>query len=166
MSAMGPRGTIRHGPGFAVTSFANTFISVWRQQANLRALHAVREEQEKLVASSPGGIALVTVMEPVSVKPLSSVERAAAAALLRDFAPSTLASAYVFEGEGFRPAMSRAAVAGVMLFSRVKYPSKVFSTVADGANWIIKQGDGAVPAPEKVAELMRAVEDTRREIGL
>jgi hypothetical protein len=129
-------GAITRGPGFAFTSFENTFISIWRQQANLTSLRMVRECQKQVIDRTPGGIAVVTVMEPVSVKPLDSAERAEASAIARDFAPSTLASVYIFEGEGFRPAMSRAAVAGVMLFSRVKYPHKVFSTVDAGATWL------------------------------
>jgi hypothetical protein len=151
---------IARGSGYAFSTVQSVFISVWRRQATLESLKLVREHQLRLVESSPAGIAVVTVMEPVSVKPLNGVERAEAAAVARDLAPHTLASAYVFEGEGFRPAMSRAAVAGVLLLSRIKYPHKVFATVTDGARWLKTE---APDAPDPAA-VLRHVEEARRQI--
>ena len=151
---------ITAGPGIALTELGNTFISVWRRQATLQTLKLVREVQGRFIAANPGGIGVVTVMEPVSVRPLNGEERAAAAAIARDFAPSTLASAYVFEGQGFIPAMSRAAVAGVLLLSRVKYPNRVFATVDDGARWLAQK----LP-PLDVPALARCIEEARARIG-
>jgi hypothetical protein len=151
---------IAHGAGYAFTAVGNTFISVWRRQATLDSLKLVRECQLAHLKSFPDGMAVVTVMESVSVKPLNAEERAAAAAVARDLELHTRASAYVFEGQGFRPAMSRAAVAGVLLLSRIKYPHKVFATVTDGARWL----KTLVPDVPDAASLLRYVEEARRQI--
>jgi hypothetical protein len=51
-------------------------------------------------------------------------------------APSTAATATVFEGSGFRVAAARLVTQGVYLLSRSKFPTKAFGSAKEGASWL------------------------------
>jgi hypothetical protein len=150
--------------GYAISSFQNHFITVWRRPATMEALRAVREAEMQLIKASPNGISVITVMEPSSFeKPLGATERAEAAAIARDCEASTLAAAYVFEGEGFRAAMARAVVSGIMLLTRAKHPNKVFSNIPAGLEWLGPQL-GPVLGRFDGRSLQKCIEEAREGI--
>jgi hypothetical protein len=69
--------------------------------------------------------------------------------------------AIVFEGEGFRAASIRAVVAGVSLFSRPEYPSRVFGSIGAAARFL-GAGKANAAAPHRV---IRLVNEARRDPG-
>ena len=65
--------------------------------------------------------------------------------------------AAVFEGDGFRAAMIRGLLTSFQLVGRLKYPHRVFDTVAECANWV--HGVGVVDA--ELADVADAAREVR-----
>ena len=123
--------------GFAISTYQNHVITVWRKPATVDALRELRDVERRLLKANPQGISGITVMEPSSFdRVMGAAEREEASSIAKEFADRTLAGTYVFEGEGFRAAMARAVVSGILLVSRARYPNKVFATVQEGLTWL------------------------------
>jgi hypothetical protein len=147
--------------GFAISTYQNHVITVWRQPATLEALRELREVERRLLRINPKGVSGITVMEPSSFdRMMGAAEREEASSMAKEFNDRTLAGTYIFEGEGFRAAMARAVVSGILLVSRARYPHKVFPSVEDGLSWL----GSKLGTPFDGAELALRIAETRAKI--
>lgn len=92
------------------------------------------ERASARVPTSRAHLGTMVVIEG-KVRPPDPMVRAAMQDLMRRFEERTLALAYVIRADGFGGAAARAAVTGMLLFNRPKYPFKVFSNIRDGVLW-------------------------------
>jgi hypothetical protein len=143
-------GVTAHDGGFALARAGSVFINVWREPSTLAQLDLLREHEAALVEQERAGMIMVlTVLMPTAFT-LGTRERKEVDLLAKQFAPSTLAHAYVIEGTGFRTAAVRALVAGINLITRTGGITKVFEDAVHAAAWL-----EAHAAP---AQVVRAVE--------
>jgi hypothetical protein len=147
--------------GHAVGALGSVFVSVWRLGSTVPRLKRLAELEQRVADRSPEGLVAVTVMEASAFdKPIGAEERAEASAIAKRFVERTRAGIYVIEGEGFRVALARSVIAGITLFSRARFPTKVVSTVPAGATWLAS----TLPALDAAA-LTSAIEEARRAIA-
>ncbi|MEW5855087.1 MAG: hypothetical protein AB2A00_40295 [Myxococcota bacterium] len=123
-------------------------------------LKRVREVEMQFIRATPGGIAVLTLVQrPARFMTLGAAERAFAEQVAAETAPNTLASCSAILGTGFWVATARSVIAGVQLLARTNHPQTVVSSVAEAATWLaphVKRADGSHPS---VAELIRAIDD-------
>ena len=133
-----------HDDGLALGNIGNVFVNVFRQRGTLPRIAQVRARLEKLILQYPEGIAQILVFEETSIDgTVRADERAAGTEMAKQFAPNTLALAYVFEGGGFRAASARMVLSAIRLVSRSEYPNRIFSSVPEGTSWLGEQLPGA-----------------------
>ena len=127
-------------PGFSLATWHNVFICV-SDRATMKRLADIRRFEARLVAASPKGIGVASVVvEPGALwGTMTSEERAEAADLARTFAPHMLGLAHIVLGGGFFAATVRAVISGVQLVSRTKAPSSVFRAIPPGAEWLAER---------------------------
>lgn len=145
-----------HDPGYAIATFGNVFISVWKEPSTLERLDHVRVCEQDLVAQAPGGIVVLTVLLDTSFKVDSNV-RDKAAGIAREFAAATRAHAYLIEGSGFRTAAMRAVIAGINTLVRTGHPVRVFGEQSAAVGWLAAQAGDSLD----VAALTQAVDSAR-----
>lgn len=135
----------------------NVAFALWLRETQLVAVSAMGRLLGELTHDGKRA-ALLQVAETGAAVPSTAV-REAISALLKAHTDSLLASAVVFEGEGFRAAGARAVVSGIALVSRLRYPHEIFATVSAALAWI----DQRQPQPGSYRrdELERAIEQLR-----
>ena len=130
-SLLAVHGTAAHAQMavYDAASYAKLIDQATTAASQLRQLqNQVQQGQQLLTSlnqgSNVGGIAQILVFEETSIDgAVRAEERAAGTELAKQFAPNTLALAYVFEGGGFRAASARMVLSAIRLVSRSKYPN-------------------------------------------
>ena len=135
-------------------------LGLWRGKTTVSALQRGAEILKRHVASCDGPVLLLTVLEENVPLPVLEA-RIEMVSFLNGANGQVERSALVFEGEGFRAASIRAVVAGVSLFSRPAYPSRVFASVGAAARFLANGKQGS-PPPHRV---IRMVKEARRDCG-
>lgn len=129
---------IKVDPDFALASWNDVFMVIWRVNTTVEGARALRRECLGFAAKRPEGIALLTIVEEGAPMPAPE-SREVIARFLGDASESIRASAVIFEGDGFRAAAVRSVVIGLTMLARQKYPHKVFAAVEDGATWLERE---------------------------
>jgi hypothetical protein len=148
-----PMPVLAHATGYALATCGHAFVSVWSRPSTLDSLAAVAQCEEALTGDSPEGIVVLTVIAGTAFS-IGIREREEAQRLARHFDKTTVAEAYVIEGEGFRAAAMRAMLAGLQLLARTSHPVRVFADVPGAVEWL---GVRARPpiAPEELSATVR-----------
>ena len=124
-------------PDYAMASFENIFVTIWRQRTSLLALEQLAKHLLALAALQPAGLGIVIIVPANSPPPPNEVRARLAAAI--SAAPQVKASAVCFEGSGLRATIVRSVVAGLTILSRPSYPHRVFGTLEEGVGFINTQ---------------------------
>jgi hypothetical protein len=132
----------------------------WYGETRMPAVHALREDLQRMVESRPGGIAaFVLVAEHVAL-PAGSA-RTQLARLLREHAPSIRASCVAVEGSGFRAATVRSVLAGMSFIVRPGYPHRVTDSLIASADWLAATCGNTLERSFSVAEIRHALMQVR-----
>ena len=135
-------------------------LGLWRGKTTVGALRKATQLLSKYAEQIQQPLLLLTVVEESAhLPPLEA--RMEMVSFLKGGNGQVERHAIVFEGEGFRAASIRAVVAGVSLFSRPDYPSRVFGSVGAAARFL-SAGKMDAPAPHRV---IRMVNEARRALG-
>ncbi|MDD9939880.1 MAG: hypothetical protein OXU20_02340 [Myxococcales bacterium] len=86
----------------------------------------------------PDGIGGLTVI-PQSGRPPSEAGRQAIKRAYESVTPHLRSVCWLVEGQGFRAATARAALAGLRLLLRPPFPTKVFADLNDAVPWLSQQ---------------------------
>jgi hypothetical protein len=128
-------------PGYCIGVWNDVMFSAFRTQATMESLAQVRRCIELLLNRTTGNIYTLTVLEPSAFNnTMPAGIREEASRIVKDMAHRTAATVTIIEGSGFRSATARLVTSGVYLVSRNTFPTKVFSTVPDGARWLLSLG--------------------------
>ena len=129
----------------------NVSLYVWRKLTLPSAMAAVVQSFEEARRAGAGRFANYGVAEADSSLPEAEM-RARLAHLMRDFADDMAASAFTFEGTGFRAAAVRTAATGLALIARQPYPHRIFNATRVAADWLVGQmGRRGVASPSAEA---------------
>lgn len=118
------------GPGITVHIWSGNVLPEDYRAACNEGLRWMKSADTQLVQ-------LMVVSDKVGVP--GDALREEARRLLPSMEPYLLASAVALETAGFAGAAVRAAMSGMSLMLRAKYPMKIFQSVEDSAAWLVPQ---------------------------
>jgi hypothetical protein len=122
--------------GLALADIDNVFVAIWRASATRARFDWQRHCMGESVHRHPSGTAFLCVIEPTSRPPDDELRRASAD-MIAEHESSLRCVGVVIEGEGFRAAVTRGVLSGmVLLLPNRKVPVSYASTVGEATNWI------------------------------
>lgn len=130
-------------------------IAIWRRKPNQELFEIQRKCLGEVVAKNKGRSAFVCVVEPTSEPPDDDI-RKAASKMISDHEKDLRCVAMVIEGTGFRSAITRTVLSGILLLIRTPSPIKFFDISKSACMWVSTQ----VPVPRE--PLIAEVETLRR----
>jgi hypothetical protein len=143
-----------------LASWDRVALGLWRGKTTVGAVRKATQLLAAHATALQAPLLLLTVTE--EKVPLPTLEaRMELVSFLKSANGLVERHAVVFEGEGFRAASIRAVVAGVSLFSRPEFPSRVFGSIGAAARFLAA-GRANGPAPHRV---IRLVSEARRDPG-
>lgn len=124
----------RHDEHHVLAVCRNVAVVLWVKETQLSAVGGMGELLGELTRGDRRS-ALLQIAEPSALVPTTEA-REAIMAVLKLHTSSLLASAVVFEGDGFRAAAARAVVSGIALMARLDFPHQIFASVPSALEWI------------------------------
>jgi hypothetical protein len=119
-----------------VAQVDNLCVVIWRGGVNRSAFEKQREGLASVVDQHPKKSGFLCIIEQ-GTKPPDDELRRASAEMVKAHAERLRCVACVIEGEGFRAAITRGALTGIMLLIRSSNPPiKFFSTITAAASWM------------------------------
>ncbi len=148
------------GDGLVLGGFGQFFVVVYTGAVCDASVRRIEAAFDAFRARARRPFGLYTVVEEQAPLPPASV-RDGLARFLANAGTDVEASALVQEGSGFRAAAVRSVAVGLSLVARQPYPHKVFSTVAEASQWLVRSFAGVRPdeLSDAVAAIRRADRD-------
>ena len=142
-------------PAIGTVEIGPIFVALWRGAVIRESFDVQSAGLTEVVRAHPAGAAFLCVIEVTSKAPNDELRRASIE-MVEAHGPRLRCLAVVIEGEGFRAAVNRGVITGLILFARhIHCPVSVFSDVRDAAAWMQKHL--ALPPVEDVAAAVEAV---------
>lgn len=137
-------------------------LCLWRTATTYEAVIELQGIAKNLVASSPGKVGFLTVVEAGADLPDGKV-RDELAKMFQMVSASVACSALCFEGEGFRAAAVRAITTTINQVARQPFPHKVFGRVDEASRWMQTHNDAlsAIRLGGDMTKLRRALDDAQ-----
>lgn len=115
---------------YAVATWMNVFVIIWRNETTLGDANAVRAACDRFGDEHPRGVLLLTIIHDKAPAPAPAARTAIAEWLKNGH--YIKASAVVMEGQSFRAAFVRGVVTGLTLLARQPFPHQVCTLQAAG----------------------------------
>ncbi len=103
-------------------------VALWQTKPTRALFEVQRSQLHAAVTRAPGQVAFLCVVE-ATAEPPDDAERAASAAMITSQGARLLGVACVIEGSGFRAAITRTVLSGMVLMIRTPAPIKLFDGV-------------------------------------
>lgn len=149
--------------GVRLGRFGNCVLLVWSGAVRPAEIEAMHAYTDNVVEACAGGVTILTVIQDGT--PLPSAEgKRSLEAYFGHYADRIRAAAHVAEGTGLWASMARSVITALQLVRRRPYPTKVFSDVAEGIEWLaphVKTDGPSTPADNR-AGLTNCVAALRR----
>lgn len=153
--ARGPELQIIHNAeGLLVASFGPVLVSAWAAKPIPRLFEIQRMQLAAAVARNPGKQMFMCVVAP-NADPPDQTERDASAKMITAHGDKLAACACVIEGSGFRAAITRTVLTGIVLVIRTRSPVTFFESMESASLWLQKRTDGV--SLSSLAEKVAAV---------
>jgi hypothetical protein len=110
-------------------------IAIWRQKPNRELFEIQRKCLDDVVAKNTGKAAFLCIVEPTSEPPEDDI-RKAASKMISDHDENLKCVAVVIEGTGFRSAITRTVLSGILLLVRTPAPIKFFDISKSACAWV------------------------------
>jgi hypothetical protein len=150
---------LRGDHSVAIGEFDSVCVVVWRGEVTKPSFELQRAGLAEVVSRHAGRAALLCVVEN-SAKPSEDDERSASSEMIMAHGDRLKCVACVIEGKGFRAAVNRGALAGMVLLLRNKKTLvSVFATAREGSHWVSKHLE-----LRALTELEAAVEQVRSSL--
>jgi hypothetical protein len=157
----GPLQVVTLGPDLFYATCSNLIFAIENTEPSIAYIVALRTLVQRMNRELGRGVGLMVVIR-ADTKPPSEEVREHIKATAKSFGSDVLAFAHVVEGEGFLAAAKRAAFTLLMGSVRLGFPIKVFRNVSEGMPWLVRTVGNAFEHNLSMAELVRLVEDFRR----
>lgn len=134
--AMNTRSNIQYsGNGLVMGEMGGVSIAIWRRKPNQELFDIQKRCLAEVVAKNKGKAAFVCVVEPSSEPPDDDI-RKAASKMITDHDKNLRCLALVIEGTGFRSAITRTVLSGMLLLIRTPSPIKFFDIPKSACVWV------------------------------
>lgn len=124
------------GDGLVVGEIGRVCVAIWRKQSNRERFERQRAALANLVDRHPGEAAFMCVVEKSSEPPDDEYVRRASASMITDHGAKLAGISVVSEGTGFRVAVARSLMSGMVFLMRNPAPIRIFESVSTGSNWL------------------------------
>jgi len=124
-------------PGLLVASFGPVCIAVWDTQPTPVLFEIQRSQLASAVLGNPGRQLFMCVVSG-SAPPPEQELRDASSKMITSHGTQLAACACVIEGSGFRSAITRTVLTGIVLLIRTPSPVTFFESVASANGWLGK----------------------------
>jgi hypothetical protein len=147
--------------GLALAEVGGHFVAIWRSGVTKPLFEWQRHCLVESLQRHPKGAAFMCVIEP-TCKPPDDELRRASADMIAENENRLRCVAVVIEGDGFRAAIARSVLSGmVLLFPNRRVPVSYFSTVRDATEWVARHApvqttEGFVAGVSRVRARMSA----------
>jgi hypothetical protein len=128
--------------GLMLASFGEVFVAVWSTKPTPELFELQRASLVAAVEKAPGRTFFVCVVSP-NADPPEQAERDASTRMITALGDRLLGTACVIEGTGFRAAITRTVLTGMVLFVRTPSPVLFFEQMDDAVEWIRRRSSGA-----------------------
>ena len=124
--------------GLLMASFGPICISVWDTQPTPVLFEIQRSQLASSVLANPGRQSFLCVVSNSAPPPEQEI-RNASAKMITTHGQKLSACACVIEGSGFRSAITRTVLTGIVLLARTPAPVHFFESVASASLWLEKR---------------------------
>jgi hypothetical protein len=115
---------------YAVGTWANVFVDIWRHETTLGAANSVRAACDRFGEQHPRGVLLLTIIHDRAPAPAPAARRALAEWM--KMGSYIRGSAVIMEGQSFRAAIVRSVVTGLTLLAHQPFPHQVCTLAGAG----------------------------------
>jgi hypothetical protein len=130
---------IRLDTAVAVAEVSGTCVVIWRAAVTKVPFEWQREGLEQIVSRHMDGAGFLCIIETSAKPPEDDELRRASSQMVMAHGSRLKCVACVIEGEGFKAAINRSALAGMVLLLRnKKTPVSVFAKVKDATEWMAR----------------------------
>jgi hypothetical protein len=126
---------VQVGDGVVVAQIGNVCAALWRKKPTPERFEIQRACLAAAVAKHPGRTVFMCLVE-AGTEPPDDVVRKASSSMITGHGPNLKAVAIVIEGSGFKAAISRTVLSGIVFLIRSPSPIKYFESAASGASWL------------------------------
>ncbi len=148
---------LARGDGYRFGLFRDVYVLEWTRAVTLESLEQTLRQKQVAIMENPGGLIVLNLL--TSAAPSPEV-RERASRIQDEDVSGTICHATVVEEGGFRAGAIRAALTGLYLASKQRFPRKVFSNVPEAMAWCASQArkpaGWAVEVCEAIATLRGA----------
>jgi hypothetical protein len=131
-----PKAQIVHvGDGIVMAQVGHICVALWRKKPTPERFEIQRSNLELAVKRNPGRTAFMCLVEAGTEPPDDDI-RKASSAMITSHGPNLKAVACVIEGSGFKAAISRTVLSGIVFLIRSPSPIKYFESAASGGAWL------------------------------
>lgn len=123
------------GRGLVMAEIAGVSIALWRRKPNHELFEIQKRCLDDVVARNKGKAAFLCVVEPSSEPPDDDI-RKASSQMISAHEKNLRGVALVIEGGGFRSAITRAVLSGIVMLIRTPAPIKFFDVPKPACRWI------------------------------
>jgi hypothetical protein len=141
--------------GLLLGTYSDVFFAVWSTKPTPELFAKQRDGLEAAARANPGNTLFLCVVSACAPPP-EQAERDASSRMISKLGQNLLGTACVIEGSGFRAAITRTVLSGILLFIRTPSPVTFFDSVSAASTWMQRRGR----APD-LAQLARQLETAR-----
>jgi hypothetical protein len=161
----GPHGVrlLSYEQDLAVAEVGVVCVALWRGAVTRALFQRQRSGLTEVVGRHPGGAGFLCVVENTSKPPDDTELRRASVHMVVEHGDKVKCVACVVEGDGFRSAINRGALTGMVLLQRGKLPPfSIFASVPEATPWVarhlsIHSADELTSAVELIRSRMPAL---------
>jgi hypothetical protein len=110
-------------------------IAIWRRKPNRELFDVQKRCLDEVVGKNKGKSAFICVVEPTSEPPDDDI-RKGAAQMISAHEKNLKGVALVIEGTGFRSAITRTVLSGIVMLIRTPAPIKFFDVPKPACMWL------------------------------
>lgn len=157
---MRARSNVMHsGDGLVMAELRGVSIAIWRRKPNHELFEVQRKCLDEVVAKNRGKAAFVCVVEPTAEPPDDDI-RKASSLMISAHEKNLKCVALVIEGTGFRAAITRTVLSGIVMLIRSPAPIKFFDIPKSACIWVSSQLPAARDGLLDEIEALRSLLDT------
>lgn len=123
------------GSGLVMAEMAGVSIAIWRRKPNHELFDVQKRCLDEVVAKNKGKSAFICVVEPTAEPPDDDI-RKASALMISAHEKNLKGVALVIEGAGFRAAITRTVLSGIVMLIRTPAPIKFFDVPKPACMWL------------------------------
>ena len=155
------------GRGLVMATFGAISVALWQIKPTLSLFEIQREGLAAVVRKHPGRAAFLCIVQ-TSADPPDQEIRNASTQMITGHGPNLAAVACVIEGSGFRAAITRTVLTGIVFVIRNPQPFRFLETVEAASDWLATRlGSRSVfGLAEQVAKARQGLSEAERRVTM